>query len=338
MLGEYGGLLKIMTTLVFFFYGFYSLRKVKSLMSGIIFKTDQEKEKRLEKLIGGKKSKKHRDGQKYNQVAQQVEAKPKTDSGITREANGPEYQKVLKHLIDRRSKVDNLMEKLNFLELIEKAVLQENAKTLLPLALLKAEKIEMEKSENQQSESKDAQEKEAKPSGRSSNTIFRRNQMTNNGSKPYKEAFDDLVSSNPNSQLGQDIKHYLVSLLEPTFKQQEQQPQHKIGIRSSQKSLNIQKKILSDPHDQFKVTVLRDKQDHTHLLDTPKTLLSSSTWSNQIGRIDQNSGRRLKPQLGFRFNKSSSRRMIINKSASQVVPNRQKELRRVSEFGALKGN
>ena len=243
MLGEYGGLLKIMTTLVFFFYGFYSLRKVKSIMSGIIFKTDQEKEKRLEKLIGGKNHQKNHDHSKYNQVVQRVEeAKP--DSNMNSEADGPEYKKVMKHLIDRRSNVDNLMEKLNFLELIEKAVLQDDAKTLVPLALLQAEKMEMQKAENQSAQPQNPQEKEEYSGTRSTNTIFRRNQMTPNGSEPYKQAFDHLVNSNPNSQLGMDIKNYLVSLLEPKFKPQDGHLKQKIGLKYSQRSINLKKKLI----------------------------------------------------------------------------------------------
>ena len=64
-------------TMLVFFYGLYSRRGVRSLMSGSIFKTGREEEKWLEELLGGKKSKKESERKRFRQVAQQKEeAKP----------------------------------------------------------------------------------------------------------------------------------------------------------------------------------------------------------------------------------------------------------------------
>ena len=60
MLGEFGGILKIITTAVFFVYGVYSMRKVKKLLGGIIFGEGQGSEKELKDLIKKKNLEKRR--------------------------------------------------------------------------------------------------------------------------------------------------------------------------------------------------------------------------------------------------------------------------------------
>ena len=53
MLGEFGGILKIITTSAFFVYGVYSLRKVKSLLGGIILTSgaSQGSQNKLKELL-----------------------------------------------------------------------------------------------------------------------------------------------------------------------------------------------------------------------------------------------------------------------------------------------
>ena len=65
--------------------------------------------------------------------------------GIMKEkTKDKEFHKLVEKFVARRSNVDNLMQKLNLLELIEKAVFKDHEKTLVPLVLLKAEKSELD--------------------------------------------------------------------------------------------------------------------------------------------------------------------------------------------------
>ena len=140
MLGEFGGILKIITTAVFFVYGVYSMRKVKSVLGGIIFGEGQGSEKQLRELVDGKKEPSKR-------VTRVEKIAEKGVMKVTSEED--EFQKLVERFVSRRSNVDNLMKKLNLLELIERVVFKEHEKTLVPLVLLKAEQSDLQKNQQE---------------------------------------------------------------------------------------------------------------------------------------------------------------------------------------------
>ena len=134
MLGEFGGILKIITTGAFFVYGVYSMRKVKTVLGGIIFGGEEGSEKVLKRLIDGKEdgSKSGSKVKKLNQVGMKKERKI-----------NDQFEDLVSRFVSQRSNVDNLMQMLNIVELIEKVLLTDDEKKLLPLVLLKSKKKEL---------------------------------------------------------------------------------------------------------------------------------------------------------------------------------------------------
>ena len=53
MLGEFGGIFKILTSMIFVFYGFYSMRKVKMVLGDLIFGEDHATREEVRRLIRG---------------------------------------------------------------------------------------------------------------------------------------------------------------------------------------------------------------------------------------------------------------------------------------------
>ena len=140
MLGEFGGMLKLMTSMVFFFYGLYSMRKVKNLLGDIIFGNDQRSKKLLKKLVETQTAVSN---SAKNQPKVVIEPKndPEKDFNKKEDKNekDPNLEETVLSLVKSRSSVENLMKKLNLLDIIEQACFTESEKTLMPLVLLKAE-------------------------------------------------------------------------------------------------------------------------------------------------------------------------------------------------------
>ena len=247
MLGEFGGILKIITTAAFFVYGVYSMRKVKTVLGGIIFGAEEGKEKLLRELIDGKKS----SSQSLTKVEKIREKGVRAVS--TTETQAEDFQKLMERFVKRRSNVDNLMKKLNFLELIENVVLEEDEKTLIPLVLLEAEKSKLN---NRLKDQKTGEEgmpgtkilgKEPNLRKSEKNAVYPKIQkgetneqpnQENRGEYSYQKVFDSLLNKNPGSPFCQMIKEYMVSQLESTFSKTSYQSlstqkEEKEGMKSS---------------------------------------------------------------------------------------------------------
>ena len=358
MLGEYGGLLKIMTTLVFFFYGVYSMNKVKSVLKEIIFKNDQNQEKDLKRLIGGQKTTvgKNNENKKLAKNSftssnakikiEEVEnenqrsAATRVSNSFEPSGNGdlPGYEEVMKRFVQRRTNVDNLMQKLNFLELLEKAVLKDYDRTLLPLVLLKAEREEMIEERSQAIEAKTIKNEAPMPPRRKINTILSKNhQNSQNSIHAYKDAFDQLVSSLPTSQLGKDIKEYMVSQLESSFRE-EAQPMAQIDPNFSEAKIHPgnyknswQKGLIFEKNNKINLQAVYEEMNDYEGFDTPKTLLESYKSGRQAQshrKSTLGSQFKLKKRLGLNLKKGSSKRIIMKKKPSYG----QGEQKNISEF------
>ena len=122
--------------------------------------------------------------------------------------------------MSRRSNVDNLMQKLNLLELIEKAVFKEHEKALIPLVLLKAEETEQEAINPGTELQKKELPNNFYPSKNKINPIINKQGLPESNKEDkfsYQKAFDSLLNSNPDSPFCRMIKDYMVSQLEDTF-------------------------------------------------------------------------------------------------------------------------
>ena len=141
MLGEFGGILKIITTAAFFVYGLCSMRKVKSLMSGIIFGDGDGSSSELKKLVNGTS----KNVSKVNQIGDKGRI---TGKGKKKEG----FEALVSRFVSRRSNVDSIMEQLNLLELMSKVIFTEDEKTLAPLVLLKSEQLKIQNQKKKKEE------------------------------------------------------------------------------------------------------------------------------------------------------------------------------------------
>ena len=124
ILGEFGGIMKVMTSAVFFFYTFYNLRRVKNYLGSLIFSGDEQKKQflEIEKRARKQKDRKVMAPRKKEEVS---------------------YDEVMKKLTSSVSKIDNLVQRLNTLEILEKVILSEDQRDLIPLVLYQAKKKEL---------------------------------------------------------------------------------------------------------------------------------------------------------------------------------------------------
>ena len=221
LLGEFGGILKIITTAAFFVYGVYSMMKIKSIIAGIILGCKTEPDHNLRNLV-------------YKKKGDVREKRPSSEE--------KKFQKLVERFVSRRSNVDNLMQKLNLLELIEKAVFKGHEKTLVPLVLLRAERSEVEGHLEGGAQEVEKPEEEQMVR-RNTSAAVKKNKIkfTNNQegvSKlpekerfSYQEAFDSLVHSHPESPFCRMIKDYMTSQLEGAFPDDDDH--YKMAIRFS---------------------------------------------------------------------------------------------------------
>ena len=114
ILGEFGGIMKVISSTVFFFYTLYNIKQVGQYLRGLIFKKEDKRNDFLRK--------KHKKG--HMEVS---------------------YQQVVKELARSRSCIESLTQRLNNLEVIEKVLLTDEHKALIPLVLYKSKKEEMER-------------------------------------------------------------------------------------------------------------------------------------------------------------------------------------------------
>ena len=246
MLGEYGGLLKIMTTLMFFFYGIYSVRKVKSVLRGLIFGSEEGSDKVLKNLVdGGNPS------EKSFPRANQVSGKRVITQSQSRE--GENFEALVSRFVGRRSNVDNLIHKLNLLEVIEKAFFTDDEKTLVPLVLLKSELSEIKNKKRQQKREILGEvqifAKESKLQKNGQNSILSKTSGSSQAEKlerKYKTAFENILNKNPGSAFSRVIQDFIISNLKETF------PESKHDINKQPSQNPGEKGLLPGPNNQLK--------------------------------------------------------------------------------------
>ena len=181
--GQFGGIMKLMTAVVFFLYSWYNEAKIRSSIIAATFGFDQNDEKEVEKFINStqRNNQANRAGVKGEALCCDPKCRfndqPKNPQNVDKELifieNGGDrprpqpfpkkskkkiieqkkskfekFDQVLGQLAEKRMNVNDLMSKLNFLDFLEKIFLDENLKKLLPMVLLKAE-IDKKQPDNQ---------------------------------------------------------------------------------------------------------------------------------------------------------------------------------------------
>ena len=123
ILGEIGGILKVISTVVLFLYSFYHIRQVKSYLGLKMLGISKEKFEELKKL----EKKKFR-GKKFNQEGDLIHSSQKKHKVV--------LEKAIQDILNRRSHFTDLTDKLNELEVIQQAVFEDYERKLIPLVLL----------------------------------------------------------------------------------------------------------------------------------------------------------------------------------------------------------
>ena len=212
ILGELGGILKLVTTAAVIFYSFYGVRKVSGFLGDSLFKVDKKTgealETRLRVMDGGEEG--------YSTLA-----KTGRKGGKKR---GNRLAKVVKELVHSRSNVVDMMDKLNFVELMQGVVFDDYEQILMPLVLIVAKQrhlIEQKKAAELQ-----RKEKSEAPNNPRRNQVFNFNNKAKKkqpesapeGATPtYRQAYEALLSSQPEDRLKRSIKEYMLDHLSGIF-------------------------------------------------------------------------------------------------------------------------
>ena len=166
VMAEFGGVLKLMTTVVFFIYSWYNNSKIRKFVIDNVFYVHKEKgdsmDRRVENFFNPPKPMKG-----ANKVA---------PAGVKKEEK--RIDEVLKETIQSRSCIVDLIQKLNFAEILEDALLDEKTKNLIPEAILCMKERELaekaQKSENGSSDGSVSGDQKSESQGQSRGSIASR--------------------------------------------------------------------------------------------------------------------------------------------------------------------
>ena len=245
ILGEFGGVLKLMTTVVFFIYSWYNSSKMTSyLIENVFYKfrNDKNKDERVEEFF-----KKPKKAEKRNQVHTKRFAKKPSSNGI---------DSILKDCVRDRACVVDIMKKLNFVELLENMVLDEHQKEMIPAVLMKIKEreiLEKMRKESQERALRESRRGEREGEGFGGNSrrgslFSKKIQMVDendqnkgpgdkNAKSVYQRAFDKLhQQDNTSDEVRQVLDSYFKSNLKDLFGEP---PKIKISPKSEDDDLDL---------------------------------------------------------------------------------------------------
>ena len=150
IMGEFGGVLKLVTTTVMIFYSIYSSRKMKGFFMKQLFNISKKNSKDfndlLEKADLRKKKKKLMEAGDVEIVAK--------NPGQNRVNFGPMAPKpmrgmkdIMKICVENNMTATDILGKLHFVEVLQKTLFTKDERTLIPLVILKMKEEELEESE-----------------------------------------------------------------------------------------------------------------------------------------------------------------------------------------------
>ena len=210
LMGEFGGILKIITSTIFLAYSIYNLRVMRSYMRGAVLGLDKNSVNKLKTM------------------AQRDQRKPKEKDINT----------VIEELVNQRCSAADFMKKLNLLEVMEESLFQPFEKKLIPLVIMRGNQRQSQGSENnQKDQEKSCCQKQQNPSSSNekiSNTASRdqdRDELTFKDlsrklgkigafESDYLDAYKRLHEE---SEFGlylkekEDMRHYMLSQLSDVF-------------------------------------------------------------------------------------------------------------------------
>ena len=225
--GEFGGVLKIATTIVVFFYSIYSGRRMNSFILDSIFgfktKNDQHQLRRL--IEGG--------GLASRTPEKEKQFRDNLGEGV----KGSEVEEAMKYYVKSSCDVLDILRKLAFVELLENVFLTENQRKLLPVILLKLKVDQRAKTQAKNPKYSSTRVESSQNSPLTETKLF--SKKVNQGEKSklkrdklhqkqgsqeprdqghsYQSLFLELMKSTPESEVEKKINHFLVENLGRLF-------------------------------------------------------------------------------------------------------------------------
>ena len=211
VLGEIGGILKVLTTLVFFLYSFYNFRKVKSYLGLKMLGMSRERFEELKKL---EKEQQDAEESEFLSKSDQTESETKS-KGKKGKEKGVSLDKAMKDLLKSRSEIIDLMEKLDSVEIIENALFTDSEKRLIPLALLaqKRNEIIRKMDENLDEKNRKKNGRKIYPQSRESQKKGGKKRASSSGDS-LEESYQTLLETEPNSHLKKRVREFMLKNLE----------------------------------------------------------------------------------------------------------------------------
>ena len=249
VLGELGGFVKLISTVVFVLYSFYNARSVKNHIANHIYNFGNRAKKQE-----GKPAKRYREQQDSSMVPQmaiegsnnsnKLDSKEKSVMSVKKEkkdlVDQNKYGDVIKECVKSRTSAMDMINKMDFVEMLQELMFEENDKVLLPLLVLKLKEKQMKKIA---AEEKAKRQKEEQKFNNNKNQLFSKKrvfasdfqpeeQVGTQGKAPlgpmeYEEAYNRLLASNPDTKMKQSIRQLMIENVGEFFQESKQ------GIPSS---------------------------------------------------------------------------------------------------------
>ena len=158
ILGEFGGVIKILTAVVFFLYSIYSSRKIKPYFSTRIFKFDKKQSESFQEVL--MRNNELVGGEGLGQTQDYLFPGEKSEEREKEEERG-EIKNLIEECVQSKFKAADMMYKLSLLEILEDVLFEEHDKTLLPIVILNRfkNKEEMKKISKKQKSQKSRKSK-----------------------------------------------------------------------------------------------------------------------------------------------------------------------------------
>ena len=224
MLGEFGGIMKIISSTVFAVYAFYNLFSMKTYLESVVLGSNQNDHEEASELLKNKQK----------NSADKKEAKT-SKAPKNADDSEPSLKEVLEEMVKTRTTVNSLISKMNTLELLEQIIFDKNeeVKKLIPLVLFqKAQKdLKAKKRKNT---------KKSKNEAKIPTTLLSNNQVVSleqaegeefeKEKKPasLRETYEILQKSNPEDPLRSIVKEYMQDYLRDLFDENETEMRDKV--------------------------------------------------------------------------------------------------------------
>ena len=329
VLGELGGFLKLVTSVVFVVYSYYNTSNVKNFIA-----------KNLYNLGGGrpgKASSKNKHSKLFSKEFNRKEKRKSVqknkiqDSSTSKQKNNKKplvdpkkYEEVVKECVKTRRCGMDMLSKLDFVEMLQELMFEEHDKVLLPLLILrlKEKQIKQKKhrgTENQlkgqKSEKKNQKVKEKKkvhsknqrqkkvmekeeekeqqnqPDEEEGGTYQNNSEFCSGLHMDYEDAFYLLVSSKPKTGLKKAVKRLMLENVKTFFE----------PPGDENKRLVMEKPVIQITEKEPKREVKRPKDEEEHRKSEKKIFKKSLLTMKDLERQRLEKGRNI---LGSSKNKS----------------------------------